>query len=64
MYDMLNVSETRLFAHLKITRTRLAEALLRITRPSVRLESPLPPDLIGRDRLIKQCTADLLNNHS
>ncbi|MFN2141629.1 MAG: hypothetical protein ACK2U5_14165 [Candidatus Promineifilaceae bacterium] len=64
MYDLLNVSETRFFAHLKIARDRLAQALLRITRPSLRLESPLPPVLIGRDRLIERCSADFQINLS
>jgi len=64
MYDLLNVSETRFFAHLKIARDRLADGLLRVTHPSLRLESPLPPDLIGRDRLIKRCSADLQDNLS
>jgi tetratricopeptide (TPR) repeat protein len=59
MYDMLNVSETRFFAHLQIARSKLAEALLRITRPSLRLEQPLAPPLIGRDQVRQQCADDL-----
>ena len=59
MYDLLNVSETRFFAHLKKARAKMAEALLRVTSPSLRLECPLPPVLIGRERLVGQCSIDL-----
>lgn len=64
MYDLLNVSETRFFAHLQKARSKLAEALLRITRPSLRLERPVQPLLIGRDRLLRQCSAALMNRRS
>lgn len=49
MYDMLNVSGTRFFAHLQEARNNLAAALLRRIHPSLRLELPLPP-LLNRPR--------------
>jgi tetratricopeptide (TPR) repeat protein len=64
MYDILNVSETRFFAHLQKARHELAEALLRVTRPSLRLESPLQPLLIGRDDLLERVRSDLAQNWS
>lgn len=59
MYDLLNVSETRFFAHLQTARRLLADALLRVTRPSLRLEQPLAPLLVGRDQLLEQCNDEL-----
>ena len=64
MYDMLNVSATRFFVHLQMARGKLAEALLRVSRPSLRLECPLPPVLIGRDKIMAQCWTDLQDGHS
>ncbi len=64
MYDLLNVSATRFFVHLQMAREKLAEALLRVTRPSLRLECPLPPVLIGRERVVEQCAADLGHGRS
>lgn len=59
MYDLLNVSETRFFAHLQTARRLLADALLRVARPSLRLEQPLAPLLVGRDRLLEQSNDEL-----
>jgi tetratricopeptide (TPR) repeat protein len=64
MYDILNVSETRFFAHLQKARSELAVALLRVTRPSLRLESPIQPLLIGRDDLMQSVRADLAQKRS
>lgn len=64
MYDMLNVSETRFFAHLHLARNSLAQELLRLVRPSLRLERPQAPNLVGRDQLLHDCSVALLEGRS
>ena len=64
MHDLLNVSATRFFVHLQKAREKFAEALLRVTRPSLRLECPLPPKLCGRDQLLAACAHALRDGRS
>lgn len=64
MYDLLNVSESSFFEHLQVGRRKLAEALLRVIRPSLRLEHPLSPVLVGRDAILQQCSGDLMSYRS
>jgi len=59
--DYLGISRATFFNHLKVAQQQLGEALLRIVRPTFRLEQPpqLPPRLIGRDALIQNALSNL-----
>jgi tetratricopeptide (TPR) repeat protein len=61
----LNVSTTRFFVHLEEAIDRLADQVLQLARPALRLERPRRPStFVGREALREQCRAALLAGHS
>jgi tetratricopeptide (TPR) repeat protein len=61
----LNVSTTRFFVHLEEAIDRLADQVLQLARPALRLERPRRPAIfIGREPLREQCLAELLAGRS
>lgn len=60
IYDFLNVSESRFYAHLQAAQQAVSEALLEIVQPSHRLERPSRPELlIGREDKLRFCVEQL-----
>lgn len=61
----LNVSTTRFFVHLEEAIDRLADQVLQLARPALRLERPRrPATLVGREALREGCLAELLAGRS
>ena len=61
----LNVNTTRFFVHLDEAIDRLADRVLQLARPALRLERPRRPAiLVGRQPLRERCLAELLAGRS
>ena len=61
----LSVSTTRFFVHLDEAIDRLADRVLQLARPALRLERPhRPAILVGRQPLRERCRAELLAGRS